>query len=161
MGYTISNEKLLATGFEFRYSLEESLNEMISNWSVTHKNKDLEFILKGGNDYIDDRFFIESRDGTQIFTSLNYGKTFDKRNFNLTPVARVDLALTELESYTETGTDALKYDKQNSLCQMSTLQKCLLNPILILKRIMQNQMQEISLTRFDFFFEKTIFSSLK
>ena len=64
---------------------------------------------------------IGSRDGTQIFTSLNYGKTFDKRNFNLTPVARVDLALTELESYTETGTDALKYDKQNIKSGLASL----------------------------------------
>ena len=54
-----------------------------------------------------------SRDGTQIFTSLNYGKTLNKENFNLSPVARVDLAFTELDSYTETGTDALKYGKQN------------------------------------------------
>ena len=62
-----------------------------------------------------------SRDGTQIFTSLNYGKTFDRENFNLTPVARVDLAFTELDSYTETGTDALKYDKQNIKSGLASL----------------------------------------
>ena len=53
-----------------------------------------------------------SRDGTQIFGSINYGKTLDKGDFNLTPIARVDLGYTELDSYTEIGTDALSYDKQ-------------------------------------------------
>ena len=72
MGYTISNEKLLATGFEFRYSLEESLNEMISNWSLTHKNKNLEFILKGGNDYIDDRGRITNYELTEPINLIGY-----------------------------------------------------------------------------------------
>ena len=72
MGYTISNEKLLATGFEFRYSLEESLNEMISNWSVTHKNKNLEFILKGGNDYIDERGRITNYELTEPINLIGY-----------------------------------------------------------------------------------------
>ena len=53
-----------------------------------------------------------SRNGTQIFGSINYGKTLDKEDFNLTPIARVDLGYTELDGYTETGTDALTYDKQ-------------------------------------------------
>ena len=51
-------------------------------------------------------------DGAQIFGSINYGKTIDKGDFNLTPIARVDLGYTELDAYTETGTDALSYDKQ-------------------------------------------------
>ena len=53
-----------------------------------------------------------SRNGTQIFGSINYGKTIDKEDFNLTPIARVDLGYTELDGYTETGTDALTYGKQ-------------------------------------------------
>ncbi|MDA9796020.1 BspA family leucine-rich repeat surface protein, partial [Candidatus Pelagibacter ubique] len=53
-----------------------------------------------------------SRDGAQIFGSINYGKTINKGDFNLTPIARVDLGYTELDAYTETGTDALSYDKQ-------------------------------------------------
>jgi uncharacterized protein with beta-barrel porin domain len=53
-----------------------------------------------------------SRNGTQIFGSINYGKTLDKGDFNLTPIARVDLGYTELDSYSETGTDALSYGKQ-------------------------------------------------
>ena len=53
-----------------------------------------------------------SRDGYQIFGSLNYGKTFSKKDFSLTPIGRIDLGYTELDSYTERGTDALTYDKQ-------------------------------------------------
>ena len=53
-----------------------------------------------------------SRDGTQIFGSINFGKTIDRGDFNLTPIGRLDLGLTELDGYTETGTDALSYAKQ-------------------------------------------------
>ena len=53
-----------------------------------------------------------SRDGTQLYGSINYGKTIDKGDFNLTPIGRLDLGLTELDDYTETGTDALFYAKQ-------------------------------------------------
>ena len=53
-----------------------------------------------------------SRNGTQIFGSINYGKTIDKEDFNLTPIARVDLGYTELDAYSESGTDALTYGKQ-------------------------------------------------
>jgi len=53
-----------------------------------------------------------SRNGTQVFGSINYGKTFDKGDFNLTPVVRADLGYTELDAYSETGTNALSYTKQ-------------------------------------------------
>ena len=53
-----------------------------------------------------------SRNGTQIFGSINYGKTIDKGDFNLTPIVRFDLGYTELDAYSENGTDALSYDKQ-------------------------------------------------
>jgi surface protein len=53
-----------------------------------------------------------SRNGTQVFGSINYGKTLDKGDFNLTPIARVDLGYIELDAYSETGTDALSYAKQ-------------------------------------------------
>ena len=54
-----------------------------------------------------------SRNGTQLFGSINYGKTIDKGDFNLTPVVRLDLGYTELDAYSETGTDALSYAKQS------------------------------------------------
>ena len=33
LGYTLSNKKLLQTGFKFPYSLEENIKEMIAKWS--------------------------------------------------------------------------------------------------------------------------------
>ena len=53
-----------------------------------------------------------SRDGTQIFGSINYGKTFYKGDFNLTPVGRLDLGYTVLDDYAETGINALNYASQ-------------------------------------------------
>ncbi len=54
-----------------------------------------------------------SRNATQLFGSFNYGRTIDRGDFNLTPIARIDLGYTELESYSEIGVDALSYDKQS------------------------------------------------
>ena len=68
---------------------------------------DSELLRKSGSNTL-----TASRDGTQIFGSINYGKTFSKKDFSLTPIGRVDLSYTELGSYTEKGTDALSYDKQ-------------------------------------------------
>ena len=39
-------------------------------------------------------------------------KLLNKGEFSLTPIGRVDLGYTELDSYTETGTNALSYNKQ-------------------------------------------------
>ena len=68
-----------------------------------------------------DNTLTGSRKGAQIFGSINYGKTIDKGDFNLTPIARVDLGYTELDAYTETGTDALSYDKQTVKSGMVSL----------------------------------------
>jgi surface protein len=53
-----------------------------------------------------------SRNGAQVFGSINFGKKIDKGDLTLTPVARLDLAYTELSAYSESGTDALSYSKQ-------------------------------------------------
>ena len=55
LGYTLSNKKLLNTGFKFLYSLEESIHEMIRKWSKTKFIKNLEYVKKGENEFIDDR----------------------------------------------------------------------------------------------------------
>jgi nucleoside-diphosphate-sugar epimerase/quercetin dioxygenase-like cupin family protein/SAM-dependent methyltransferase len=55
LGYTISNEKLLNTGFEFRHTVEECIKEMVQSWSEKKINPDLEYIDKGGKEYVDDR----------------------------------------------------------------------------------------------------------
>jgi len=53
-----------------------------------------------------------TRDGTQIFGSINYGKTIDKGDFNITPIGRLDLGYTKLDDYKETGINALYYASQ-------------------------------------------------
>jgi nucleoside-diphosphate-sugar epimerase len=42
LGHTISNKKLLATGFEFRYNIRDCIKEMIEKWSVKEINPDKE-----------------------------------------------------------------------------------------------------------------------
>ena len=53
-----------------------------------------------------------SRDGKQLFGSLNYGKNIINDGYKLIPKGRMDLSYTELDGYTEAGTDALSYSKQ-------------------------------------------------
>ena len=52
------------------------------------------------------------RNGRQVFGSINFRTTYNKEKFNITPSGRIDLGYTELSEYSETGTDALIYDKQ-------------------------------------------------
>lgn len=64
-GYTISNKKLLNTGFKFLYNIETSIKEMISNWSPRTINPALEYIDKGGNEYEDARGKINNYELTE------------------------------------------------------------------------------------------------
>jgi nucleoside-diphosphate-sugar epimerase len=72
LGYTISNEKLLATGFEFRYNLKDSLTEMISKWSAKEKRSDLEFIQRGDKEFIDERGKISNYELTEPINLIGY-----------------------------------------------------------------------------------------
>ncbi len=64
-GYSLSNKKLLNSGFKFLYSLEESLKEMISKWSTQVIIKDLEYVKNGENEYIDQRGKISNHELTE------------------------------------------------------------------------------------------------
>jgi len=72
LGYTISNKKLLSTGFKFRYELKQSLEEMIKNWSSKDMVHDLEYLDKGGNEYIDDRGIIRNYELTEPINLIGY-----------------------------------------------------------------------------------------
>jgi nucleoside-diphosphate-sugar epimerase/SAM-dependent methyltransferase/dTDP-4-dehydrorhamnose 3,5-epimerase-like enzyme len=65
LGYTISNKKLLDIGFEFKHNIEDAIKEMVSNWSFKSKPKDLEYIIKGGNEYVDERGSIYNYELTE------------------------------------------------------------------------------------------------
>ena len=53
-----------------------------------------------------------SRNGKQLFGSINYGKTIVDKEYNVIPRVRIDLSYTELDNYDESGTDALSYSDQ-------------------------------------------------
>ena len=59
-GYTMSNEKIKHTGFEFLYSLDKSIKEMINDWSINTLDDSNENIEKGSNNFIDKRGIISN-----------------------------------------------------------------------------------------------------
>ena len=65
LGFTLSNKKILKTGFKFLYALDESMKEMIEKWSKQDLIKELEHVRDGGNDYIDVRGKISNHELTE------------------------------------------------------------------------------------------------
>jgi len=65
MGFSLSNKKLLNTGFKFLYGLDESIKEMISKWSKQNLIKELEHVKDGSDEYIDKRGKISNFELTE------------------------------------------------------------------------------------------------
>ena len=65
LGFSLSNKKLLNSGFEFLYGLDESIKEMISKWSKQNIIKDLEYVTDGDNLFIDNRGKISNHELTE------------------------------------------------------------------------------------------------
>ena len=65
LGFSLSNKKILNTGFKFLYSLDQSIKEMISRWSKQDLIKDLEHVRDGDNEYIDARGKISNHELTE------------------------------------------------------------------------------------------------
>tara|TARA_B110000977_G_scaffold200933_1_gene293241 strand:- start:834 stop:3380 length:2547 start_codon:yes stop_codon:yes gene_type:complete len=56
LGYTLSNRKLLDTGFEFRNNIRDDIKGMIDAWSDSSVSRDvLEYKFNGGKEFVDDR----------------------------------------------------------------------------------------------------------
>jgi len=55
LGFSLSNKKVLKTGFKFLYTLDDSIKEMISKWSAFKITDELEHVRDGKNEYIDKR----------------------------------------------------------------------------------------------------------
>jgi nucleoside-diphosphate-sugar epimerase/quercetin dioxygenase-like cupin family protein len=72
LGYTLSNSKLLSTGFKFLYNLDESIKEMINNWSEKNIKPELEYVINGGKEYIDDRGKISNFELTEPINLIGY-----------------------------------------------------------------------------------------
>jgi len=65
LGFSLSNKKILKTGFKFLYNLEESIKEMIVKWSEIKIPKDLEYVKNGEDEYVDARGKISNHELTE------------------------------------------------------------------------------------------------
>jgi len=65
LGFSLSNKKILGTGFKFLYALDESIKEMIFKWSKQNLIKDLEHVRDGNNEFIDARGKISNHELTE------------------------------------------------------------------------------------------------
>ena len=65
LGFSLSNKKILKTGFKFLYDLNESIKEMIFKWSKQNLIKDLEHVRDGENEFIDERGKISNHELTE------------------------------------------------------------------------------------------------
>jgi len=72
LGYTLSNKKLLNTGFKFLYSLDGCISEMIQKWSFVKNEKDLEYKSRGEKEYIDKRGKISNYELTEPINLIGY-----------------------------------------------------------------------------------------
>jgi nucleoside-diphosphate-sugar epimerase len=65
LGFSLSNKKILGTGFKFLYGLDESIKDMIFKWSKQNLIKDLEHVRDGDNEYVDSRGKISNHELTE------------------------------------------------------------------------------------------------
>ncbi len=65
LGFSLSNKKILSTGFKFLYGLDQSIKDMISKWSKQNLIKNLEHVRDGENEYIDSRGKISNHELTE------------------------------------------------------------------------------------------------
>jgi nucleoside-diphosphate-sugar epimerase/SAM-dependent methyltransferase len=72
LGYTLSNKKLLSTGFKFLYNLEESIKDMIFKWSFVEDDKRIEYIKRGEKEFIDSRGKISNYELTEPINLIGY-----------------------------------------------------------------------------------------
>jgi nucleoside-diphosphate-sugar epimerase/dTDP-4-dehydrorhamnose 3,5-epimerase-like enzyme len=65
LGFSLSNKKLLNTGFKFLYNLDQNIKEMIEKWSEQKLIKDLEYVRDGNNLFVDERGTISNHELTE------------------------------------------------------------------------------------------------
>ena len=65
LGFSLSNKKLLSTGFKFLYNLENNISEMIQKWSNQLLVKNLEYVKEGENIFMDERGKISNYELTE------------------------------------------------------------------------------------------------
>ena len=65
LGFSLSNSKLLKTGFKFLYNLDQNIKEMINKWSKQNLIKELEYVRDGQGLYVDERGIISNHELTE------------------------------------------------------------------------------------------------
>jgi nucleoside-diphosphate-sugar epimerase len=65
LGFSLSNKKILKTGFKFLYSLDQCIKDMISKWSKQNLITDLEHVRDGDNLFVDVRGKISNHELTE------------------------------------------------------------------------------------------------
>ena len=65
LGFSLSNKKILKTGFKFLYNIDQNIKEMIEKWSKQNFIKDLEYVKNGENLYVDNRGKISNHELTE------------------------------------------------------------------------------------------------
>ena len=61
----------------------------------------------------DSNSYDSSRSGSQLFGSFSIGKEIETKTLNLIPTGTLNLGFTQLNAFSETGSQALKFDKHN------------------------------------------------
>ena len=61
------------------------------------------------------------REGKQVFGSLNFGREYEDGDVIITPTGRIDGSYTALDSYTENGNEAIRYNDQDIKSLMASL----------------------------------------
>ena len=72
LGYTISSKKLLSTGFVFSHNIEDSIREMIEQWSFKSHDNPLEYIVKSHDHFIDARGSIGNFELTEPINLIGH-----------------------------------------------------------------------------------------
>ena len=62
LGFSLSNKKLLKTGFNFLYGIDQSIKEMIEKWSKQEIIKELEYVKDGEDLFSDNRGEISNHE---------------------------------------------------------------------------------------------------
>ncbi len=65
LGFSLSNKKILKTGFRFLHNLDKSIGEMIAKWSKKNLINEIEFVKKGENEFEDIRGKISNHELTE------------------------------------------------------------------------------------------------
>ena len=72
LGYTLSNKKILDTGFKFLYNLDESISKMIQKWSFVRNSNELEYKICGQKEFVDRRGKISNYELTEPINLIGY-----------------------------------------------------------------------------------------